>query len=178
MIVQGIPISNVRIGSIQVKKVYAGANIVWEHFTYDPDLRNVINIATSSGYTLPNEQTLIALNNLITSLKSANLWSRLDRFYVFQYFDTSCENFARIDFIEGLVVDLNGGVTYDNGGFQTNGVNGYLDLKFNPAENGVNYQLNSAQIAFIINSGVTAAGSDDGRVVLQGVSTGAQRMNS
>jgi len=119
---------------------------------YNPDfVAKVINVALDKGYDIPPDNTLLRINDLYTSLQSNNLLSKFDTFANFAIGISGYNNFRLIDWIrENAVYETLGGVTYNSFGAVGDGINGYIDTKFNPSTSGSNYTLNNASRGFFI----------------------------
>jgi hypothetical protein len=161
-------INDLKLGNLQVDKVYLGEDLVWSNFTYDTDYQAVLDRATTLGYTLPSDPQKLIQNNLVLGLKSNGIWSKLDVFYVFandgsQQFGTL--NWKNPNLYQNTLVNSPSFTT--NQGFASNGSSSYINTNFRLQTNGVNYQQNSASFGYYIFSG----GSVDSTARL-GVRTG------
>ena len=131
---------------------------------YDSDYKAILDYATTLGYTLPSVLQRLKQSVLLSSLKTAGVWSKLDTFANFAT-DGSTQ-FALIDWkrLTQYTAVLNPAFT-TNEGFTGNGTSSYIDTNFNPATSGgSNYSLNNASryIYMYMASGTSA---------LDGVST-------
>lgn len=77
-----------------------------------------------------------------------------------------------------------GGMVYTTSGYKGNGIDGYIDTRYNPIETGVNYTLNNAGRGSVLYVGGTIGAAIDGIVrtsvnmMLYSQITLAQRINS
>jgi hypothetical protein len=118
----------------------------------------LLNYATAQGFTLPSTNVQAAQNRLLTELKTAGIWDKLDTFALFA---TDAEDtpgsgtseFALIDWKRLVQYSAVNSPTFSlNGGFQGNGTTSYVDTNFNPLSNGVNYTLNNAGRFFWVDT--------------------------
>ena len=119
---------------------------------YDADYQAVLDYATTNSIAHPDSAQKTIDNQLILDLKSNNLWAKADVFI--NYGGTADTAFRRICWKRLLQVDLFGGLTWSTDGIEGNGTNGYVNLKFNPFTNGVNYAFNNAGITVNIKKNV------------------------
>ena len=120
-------------------------NITIVPVVYDADYQAVLDYATTNAIAHPDAAQKTIDNQLILDLKANSLWAKADVFI--NYGGTATTSFRRICWKRLLQVDLFGGLTWSLDGIEGNGTNGYVDLKFNPSVNGVNYAFNNAGIA-------------------------------
>lgn len=110
---------------------------------FDSSYQAVLSYASSLGYTLPSSSQQIKQNKLITDLKAAGIWSKLDTFAMFA--NDAGSNFGLIDWKRlALYTAVNSPTFTTNEGFTGNGTSAYIDTNFNPATQAVNYGLNNA----------------------------------
>ena len=119
---------------------------------YDADYQAVLDYATTNSIAHPDAGQKTIDNQLILDLKSNGFWAKADVFI--NYGGTATTAFRRICWKRLLQVDLFGGLTWSADGIEGNGTNGYVNLKFKPLSNGVNYQLNNAGIVANIKKNV------------------------
>jgi len=120
--------------------------------TYDVAYQDVLDYATTNSITHPDAAQKTIDNQLVLDLKSNGFWAKADVFI--NYGGTATTAFRRICWKRLLQVDLFGGLTWSADGIEGNGTNGYVNLKFKPLSNGVNYQLNNAGIVANIKKNV------------------------
>ncbi len=180
-----ITANNVKLGSLQVQKVYLGSNLVWSYTNYSSELQAIINRANAEGFTLPSSTTLGHIDALISAYKSSGVWTKMDRLYNFAYNNTALTNFARIDWKNpstSPLIIFNGGITYVVSGFMGNGVDGYLNTHFTPSTDGVNYTQNNASRTALVYNTPTTGNAIDGNTPAGNngffiASTSAHRIN-
>lgn len=138
-----------------------------QNISFDADYQAVLNYATTQGYTLPSAGQRIKQNQLVVSLKSAGVWSKLDTFANFATDGSS--NFALIDWKRlSQSTAVNSPTFTANQGFLTNGTSSYINTNFSPRNNGVNFQKDSASFGYYLftninnsNSNVVGGGRDN-----------------
>ena len=117
--------------------------------------------ASSLGYTAPSASQQTLQNTLVTDLKTAGVWNKLDVFYVFATDGDS--DFATLNWkapSSHQVTKINSPTFTANSGFTGDGSSSYLDTNYNPATSGTNYTLNDASISiwnntFVLNNFIT-----------------------
>lgn len=111
-----------------------------QNSSFDADYQAILNYATTQGYTLPSSTQQEKQNTLLSSLKTAGIWNKLDSFANFASDGDS--NFALIDW-KNLTqyTAVNSPTFTTNGGFLTNGVSSYINTN---KLLGSNFTLNSA----------------------------------
>ena len=110
---------------------------------YEAEYKAILDYATTQGYTLPMPAQRLKQNTLLSSLKTAGVWNKLDTFANFAT-DGSTQ-FALIDWKRLVQYNASTGPTFtSNEGFTGNGTSSYIDTNFNPATSGSNYTLNNA----------------------------------
>jgi hypothetical protein len=115
-----------------------------------PEYINVLLYAANLGYTLPSIRVQVAQNRLISDLKAAGIWNKLDTFGVFATDGSS--NFALVDWKRlTQYTPVNNPTFTPNIGFSGNGINTYIDLNYNPFTSGVNYTQNNASYGCLVD---------------------------
>jgi hypothetical protein len=137
------------------------------------------NIATSSDLTLrttgydvdaqslftamsvtPSDARKELINNLVLSLKSAGVWSKLDTLYVIAAHDAQA---ARLNWKGNASFTLsavNSPFFVTDRGYYTDGVSTYLNMNWAPLTNGINYTQNSATLGiWTRNNDLVTSGS-------------------
>ena len=100
---------------------------------FDADYQAVLDRASSLGYTAPSASQQTLQNTLVTDLKTAGVWDKLDLFYVFATDGDS--NFATLNWktpASFQTTKVNSPTFHLNQGFQGDGSSSYLDTNFNP----------------------------------------------
>jgi len=118
---------------------------------YDADYQAVLDYATANSIAHPDSAQKTIDNQLVVDLKANGLWTKADVFI--NYGGTASTAFRRICWKRLLQVDLFGGLTWSADGIEGNGTNGYVNLKFKPFTNGVNWILEDAGIAANLKKG-------------------------
>ena len=132
----------------------ATGNIGLDIESFDADYQAVLDFGTAQGFTLPASSVQTAQNTLITSMKAAGAWNKMDAFFVFAG-DQS--DFARINWVTLTTASLVNTVAFTaNQGFKGNGTDSYIKT---------NHQLNSATTLANSASGHTVFFLDDDRTV-------------
>ena len=128
---------------------------------YDSNYLAVLNYAITQGYGLPTLLQRIKQSNLLTALKAANVWDKLDTFACFAT-DGSTQ-FALIDWKRLVQYNASTGPTFiANQGFTGNATSSYINTNFNPAIGTNNYVLNNASRHIFVRNQSTAASTLDG----------------
>lgn len=121
---------------------------------FDADYQAILDYATTQGYTLPSSGQQIKQNILLSSLKTAGIWSKLDTFANFATDGDS--NFALIDWKRlTQYTAVNNPTFTSNVGFLTNGTNSYINTNKIP---GPNFILNSASEFKWVNNNIDSIG--------------------
>ena len=122
------------------------SNINSYYSIYNPMDSDAQAFITAAGISNSTQQS--AVNTLVTSLKSAGLWTKMKAIYPFVGGTASAHKFnlkdpRDLDAAYRLV--FNGGWTHSSTGAQPNGTNGYADTKLAPSSA---LALNSASFGF------------------------------
>ena len=147
---------------------------------YDSDYKAVLDYAITQGYTLPSVSQRLKQSVLLSSLKTAGVWSKLDTFANFATDGSS--DFALIDWKRlTQYTAVNSPTFTTNQGFNGNGTSSYINTNFTPFLNASNYQLDNASRYIYIFS-PTANDRVDGNLIdTNGIRLGnfnTQRLNS
>jgi hypothetical protein len=145
------------------------------------EYQEILNYATSLGYTLPSAGQRIKQNKLLVDLKTTEIWDKLDSFFVFQTDGDS--NFALIDWKRLVTATAVNSPTFvTNTGFQGNATSSYIDMNFNPLTSKVNMSQDNATYGFysnILASGASAYAIGTSLAYTRlAYSTGNNRVNS
>jgi hypothetical protein len=123
----------------------------------DPSYQAVLDYATGLGYTLPSLGQQIKQNKLLSDLKIAGIWNKLDTFGVFATDGSS--DFALIDWKKlALYTQFNSPTFSTNGGFTGNGTSSYISTNFNPTIGTNNYVLDNASRFFWLDNRISTGG--------------------
>lgn len=137
---------------------------------YDEDLQDVLDFAEQEDYTLPSDEVIELLDDLITELKNLGVWEDLDLLYIFS--TDGDEDFATLNLVNPATfkASMVNSVTWIPGsGFQGDGIDGYLNTGWDPATNAVHYTLNEGG-AFAYSA--TNDGAPSGTSLLFGTRNG------
>jgi hypothetical protein len=125
-----------------------------QNSSFDADYQAVLNRAVALGYTLPSASQRIIQNNLVLSLKSGGVWTKLDILYIFA--NDGGQDFGTLNWKAPTLNQstlINTPTFTTNEGFMGNGTSSYIDTNFNPSTQGVNYSLNNAsRYAYVFSS--------------------------
>jgi hypothetical protein len=102
------------------------------------------------------ETELAAINALVVSLKSNNLWTTIDVLYLF-CLDNVPDSLLNIKSSSFTATRVNSMSWTARQGFTGNGTNSYLDTNFTPSTAGGNYTQNSATLAIYTPTNSQAA---------------------
>ena len=112
---------------------------------FDSDYQAVLDYAATQGYTTPSAAQQTLQNTLVTDLKTAGVWSKLDAFSV--YATDGDANFALIDWKRLTTQTATNSPTFtSNSGYRGDGVSARIQSGFVASTDGVNYQLTSASM--------------------------------
>ena len=151
--------------------------------SFDSDYQAILDRSTALGYTAPSAAQQTLQNILVTDLKTAGVWEKLDVFYVFATDGDS--DFATLNWkapSSHQTTKVNSPTFTANGGFTGDGSSSYLDTNFDPDASGVNYTLNDASISiwnntFAINNFITGVPSNAYNCIRMSASSTNQRIN-
>lgn len=123
---------------------------------YEPEYQAILSYATSNSYTQPTFGDKLLQNQLVTDLKNAGIWSKLDILYVFKAGSTSSDglrSFSKINWKSPSNFYITEDGSYSSF-YQENlgwrGFNGnppnefFLKTGYNPTTNGSGFTLNDA----------------------------------
>ena len=153
--------------------------------SYNPQTQAMIDKAIAEGFALPSAANLALISSTIDSLIAAGAWdTKADRIR-FWGTDSGSANFGRINAInpsDDLAVLVNAVAFVNKKGVEGDGVSAYVDGKYNPTVDAVNYALTSATVLLYqykvatVGTGLYGAAVSDLR--LQSANTPVQRINS
>lgn len=113
---------------------------------YDPDYQAVLDFATANTIPLPDENQKAVDNQRLIDYKATGGWAKDDVFFNFK--STADPAFRLIDWKRLIRATAYGSLTWSNNGVKGNGTNAYIDIKFIPSTDGVNYQLHNCSVGF------------------------------
>ena len=111
----------------------------------DADYQAILDRSTALGYTAPSASQQTLQNTLVTDLKTAGVWSKLDAFYLFATDGDS--DFATLNWktpASFQATKTNSPTFTANEGFTGDGVSAYLDTNLNQANDTTNYTQDDA----------------------------------
>jgi len=114
--------------------------------SFDADYQAVLDYATTQGYTAPSAAQQTLQNTLVTDLKTAGVWDKLDLFYVFATDGDS--DYATLNWKAPSSFQLtktNSPTFTTNEGFAQSGT-AYLDSGYDLLTDGTNYTQDDAGI--------------------------------
>jgi hypothetical protein len=119
-----------------------------QNSSFDADYQAILNYATTQGYTLPSSTQQTKQNTLLSSLKTAGIWNKLDSFANFR--TDGDFNFALIDWKNLTQYTATNSPAFTiNVGFLTNGTSSYINTN---KSLGSNFTLNSASEVKWVNN--------------------------
>lgn len=113
--------------------------------SFDTDYQAVLDRASSLGYTAPSAAQQTLQNTLVTDLKTAGVWDKLDVFYVFATDGDS--DYATLNWVAPSsfqATKINSPTFTADEGFTGDGSSAYLDTNLNAQSDTTNYTLNDA----------------------------------
>lgn len=111
----------------------------------DPDYSALLSYAQTQGYAIPSASQQTIQETLVTDLKAAGVWSKLDSFSV--YATDGDSDFALIDWKRLSTQTATNSPTFtSNSGYRGDGASARIQSGFVPSTDGVNYQLSSASM--------------------------------
>lgn len=139
-------ITNIKFGSLSVNEVRLGSLLIWSSGpSYETEYQSVLNRAISLGYTLPSSLEQLLQNSLVSELKAAGIWSKLDALYIFA--NDGSQEFATLNWINpnaNQCTYLNTPTWTSDQGIKGDALTSYVDTNFNANTHGVNYTLDDA----------------------------------
>jgi len=115
---------------------------------FDADYQAVLDYAATQGYTAPSESQQTLQNTLVTDLKTAGVWDKLDLFYCFATDGDS--DYATLNWkapSSFQTTKVNSPTFTANEGFNGGNLN-YLDTNWSVANDSVNFTETNASMGF------------------------------
>ncbi len=109
----------------------------------------------------PGPALLSGIDQMIRNLKSDGLWDKLDCLWIFAM-DTADQAVLNWKSHRFDCTEVNSPIFTAGKGFKSAGAGSYLNTNFNPANDGENYQLNSASIGIFSHTDLAVAHVDIG----------------
>jgi hypothetical protein len=106
---------------------------------FDEDYQAILDEASSLGYTAPSAAQQTLQNTLVTDLKTAGVWDKLDLFYVFATDGDS--DYATLNWktpASFQPTKINSPTFTTNGGFTGDGLSSFLATNYTPSVDAVN----------------------------------------
>jgi len=119
----------------------------------DADYQAVLDRSTALGYQSPQTDQQALQNTLVTDLKTAGIWDKLDLFYVFASDGDS--DFATLNWKAPSTFQISkvSSPTFTTDvGFSGNGTSSYLDTDYIPTDDANSYSQDAASFGFFISS--------------------------
>ena len=150
---------------------------------FDADYQAILDRSTALGYTAPSASQQTLQNTLVTDLKTAGVWDKLDVFYCFATDGDS--DYATLNWkapSSHQVTKINSPTFTADSGFTGDGSSSYLDTNYNPATSGTNYTLNDASISiwnntFVLNNFITGVEANTFNCIRMSSTSANQRIN-
>lgn len=149
---------------------------------YEAEYKAVLDYGTSLGYSLPSVSQRLKQSILLSSLKTAGVWSKLDTFAVFATDGSS--DFGLICWKRLITMTaINSPTWVSNSGFSSNGTSSYIDLNYNASTFGGNYTQNDAcfgsHVGTVTNGGqASVMNTSLGRSLMRGSANAFNGINS
>ena len=128
--------------------------------TVDADYQAVLDRSTALGYTAPSAAQQTLQNTLVTDLKTAGVWDKLDVFYVFATDGDS--DYATLNWkapSSHQTTKVNSPTFTADSGFTGDGSSSYLDTNFTISTDATNYSQNNASTFVYINNDLSQSDS-------------------
>ena len=138
---------------------------------FDSDYQAVLDFATSEGDTLPSANQQILQNQVVLSLKDKGLWNKKDAFGLFA--TDGNVDFALICWKRLIKMDAINSPSFSaNAGFTGDGTSSYINTKFKPLADGVQFTQDNAGLSinagsgsgYIVGNSSTASGNQRMRI--------------
>lgn len=134
--------------------------------SYGATLAAVLAKAATDGVTIPNNTRLSALDIFLNKRVADGSLALMDTLRIPALNDTNLSDFGRYNYKNpsANLATLEGANLYGLAGFTPNGVDTYVDTRFNPSTQGVNYTLNAATRGYWIYTAATVGTAVEGHV--------------
>lgn len=107
----------------------------------------------------PSNALMTSLNALVDGLNADGNWAKLDFFELIAGMETNEQRLRPLITTSGDDVLIVGAPIINANGVRNNAAAGYLNLKWNPTDNGIQYTNNSAFISTYVGSAIAPFGS-------------------
>ena len=130
--------------------------------TYRPNFQtNVLDVASSLGYTMPDAARLRYLNDRFKGMEDNGMYAEADSIAQFALNNTSLSSFSLIDWKRtGVLYTISGGMTYTASGWEGNGTTGFINTNYNPVTGAINYSSNDASRSVVVYKAPAASATD------------------
>jgi len=136
--------------------------------TFYPDLHAVVIAWRNTLIIKPSVQTILAFNVFIEGLEADGILSEFDLLHVIAGLDTTEQRLTPLITSSSNDFQTSGTFTFNSSGFKGNGADGFIDLAWSAATNGVKYLQDDASMGVYINDNVQEdtydIGTKDGTV--------------
>lgn len=120
----------------------------------------ILDRADALGYARPSGEKI---NLIVNFWLTSGFWITQDIIFNFAYNNPLYNNFKTINWKNpnGALLTVNGGMIQQPYGYKGNGIDGYLDTKFNPAIGVNNYKLNNASRGIVVYENTDSVNAPD-----------------
>jgi hypothetical protein len=130
---------NRRLSDVELQTLTSPTGTV----TYDAATNTWANAVATNGGSVSAGRKII-VNNLISSLKTAGIWTKLDRLWLYAS-ENSASALTDLK-ATSLATAISSPTFTTDRGYTFNGTSSYINTEFNPATAGGSYTLNSASL--------------------------------
>lgn len=121
---------------------------------FSNEMMAILMYAQKQKISCPSVNELVVLDTLISDLKINDIWKKLDVFYFFSSMSGGVVKplFKMINIVNPSKHNavIFGDIEWRNYGIKGNGINAYVDTKYNAAVDGVKFKLNDAHFGSYI----------------------------
>jgi len=114
---------------------------------YDTDYQAVLDAVVAAGDTLPSTAQQDIDNQLLVDYKATGAWAKDDVFLKFS--GTGSIGYKLMCWKRLIKAEAFGSLTWSDSGVEGNAANAYINTKFNPTLNGINFLSNDASINYV-----------------------------
>lgn len=151
------------LGSVVSKKAYLGNTLVYDKtappIPISAQTQAILDRADALGYARPSGDKI---NLIVHFWLTSGFWITQDIIFNFAYNNPLYDNFKTINWRNpnGALLTVNGGMIQKPYGYKGNGIDGYLDTKFNPAVGTNKYKLNNASRGIVVYDNTDSFNAD------------------
>jgi hypothetical protein len=124
---------------------------------FEPEFQAVLDYASANGIPLPSTAEQQACNEELIHYKNIGAWDKDDVFFRFK--GTADPAFKLICWKRLIQADAFGSLTWDDNGVLGNGTNGYINPKFAPSIDGVNFTQDDAGLTTVFHANSVSTNS-------------------